>query len=166
MFTNCDREEREIFTAFTNAIRDSHEKQRAQLEYTKYFGLILSIAGSFLAFTYSSLRKNDLKHFIAEHIQEISANPQQSAVAGPSSSVLENIQRNQKNSEEIMKTIVRNHQQLMYAFNKDKSPPSILETIKPVSNTINLNEMPDGEKLLWFSVLSLVGLMILKKLFN
>lgn len=66
LFADCDREEREIFTAFSNAIRDSHEKQRAQMEYTKYIGLVLSIAGSFLAFTYSTLRKEDLKRFVKE----------------------------------------------------------------------------------------------------
>lgn len=63
-FTECDREERDVFTAFTNAIRDSHEKQRAQLEYTKYLGLILSITGSFLVFVYSTIWKENLKRFI------------------------------------------------------------------------------------------------------
>ncbi|EFA05183.1 uncharacterized protein LOC100142136 [Tribolium castaneum] len=65
-FQECDRAERELFTAFTNAVRDSHEKQRAQVEYTKYFGIILSITGSFLAFCYTTLRKDDLKRFIEE----------------------------------------------------------------------------------------------------
>lgn len=60
-FSECDREEREIFTAFTNAVRDSHEKQRAQLEYTKYFGIILSIVGSLLTFCYSTVKKRDLR---------------------------------------------------------------------------------------------------------
>lgn len=68
-FNGCDREEREIFTAFTNAVKDSHEKQRAQLEYTKYFGLILSLVGSFLTFAYSTLRKQDLKRFIDERLR-------------------------------------------------------------------------------------------------
>lgn len=73
-FQECDRTERELFTAFTNAVRDSNEKQRAQVEYTKYFGIILSIAGSFLAFCYTTLRKHDLKVFIedslAKHLGE------------------------------------------------------------------------------------------------
>lgn len=67
-FQEYDQTERELFTAFTNAIRDSHEKQRAQLEYTKYFGLILSITGSFLAFCYSTMKKQDLKRFIEEKL--------------------------------------------------------------------------------------------------
>lgn len=67
-FQECDSTERELFTAFTNAVRDSHEKQRAQLEYTKYFGIILSITGSFLAFCYSALKKHDLKDIIEESI--------------------------------------------------------------------------------------------------
>ncbi|KAF5284157.1 hypothetical protein FQR65_LT00157 [Abscondita terminalis] len=67
-FNNYDREEREIFTAFTNAVKVSHEKQRAQLEYTKYFGIILSILGSFLVFCYSTLRKRDVKKYIDERL--------------------------------------------------------------------------------------------------
>ncbi|XP_044261386.1 uncharacterized protein LOC123009262 [Tribolium madens] len=67
-FQECDQAERELFTAFTNAVRDSHEKQRAQVEYTKYFGIILSITGSFLAFCYTTLRKDDLKRFIEESL--------------------------------------------------------------------------------------------------
>lgn len=70
-FQEYDRTEREIFTAFTNAIRDSHEKQRAQMEYTRYFGLILGITGSFLTFMYSTLKKHDLKNFIEKHLQTV-----------------------------------------------------------------------------------------------
>lgn len=162
MFTNCDREEREIFTAFTNAIRDSHEKQRAQLEYTKYLGLVLSIAGSFLAFMYSSLKKNDLKHCIEENLRNMQ--PEQ-VTANLSMSLLRNIESNQKKQEATMESIIRNHQQLMHVVNKRNIPFKPENTIIS-SKPINLNEMPDGEKLLWFSVISLVGLMILKKLFN
>lgn len=74
IFQDYDRTERELFTAFANAIRDSHEKQRAQLEYTKYFGLVLSIAGSFLAFVYTTVRKHDLKLFMQEKLSSIEDN--------------------------------------------------------------------------------------------
>ncbi|KAI4454863.1 amiloride-sensitive sodium channel-related [Holotrichia oblita] len=141
-FTNCDREEREIFSAFTNAIRDSHEKQRAQLEYTKYFGLILSIAGSFLAFTYSTLRKNDLKNFIEKTMADLMS-PQESAIM-LSTPLLQNIQENQKKNERVMEAIMHNHTQLMSAINKSEKPgpPIILQ--KPQSIP-NLNDMPDVE---------------------
>lgn len=88
--------ERELFTAFTNAIRDSHEKQRAQLEYTKYFGLILSMAGSFLAFVYTSMKKQDLKRFIEEKLITL-----ERSGADP---VIQNlIQANEKTVREIVK---------------------------------------------------------------
>lgn len=74
-FQECDREEREIFSAFTNAVRDSHEKQRAQVEYTKYFGIILSIVGSLLTFCYSSVKKHDLKRCIEQNIAKIGTIP-------------------------------------------------------------------------------------------
>lgn len=74
-FQECDREEREIFTAFTNAVRDSHEKQRAQVEYTKYFGIILSIVGSLLTFCYSTVKKHDLKRCIEDSIAKLGTIP-------------------------------------------------------------------------------------------
>ncbi|KAL1501979.1 hypothetical protein ABEB36_007197 [Hypothenemus hampei] len=67
-FQEYDQTERELFTAFTDSIRDSHEKQRAQMEYTKYLGIILSISGSFLAFVYSSIKKEQLKQIINERL--------------------------------------------------------------------------------------------------
>lgn len=70
-FQQYDQTERELFTAFSDSIRDSHEKQRAQMEYTKYFGFVLSIAGSFLAFVYSTLRKNQLKQIIDERLLKV-----------------------------------------------------------------------------------------------
>lgn len=41
------------------------------MDYTKYFGIILSIAGSFLAFAYTTLRKHDLKMFIDKKMDNI-----------------------------------------------------------------------------------------------
>ncbi|KAH1019110.1 hypothetical protein HUJ05_006763 [Dendroctonus ponderosae] len=70
-FQQYDQTERELFTAFSDSIRDSHEKQRAQMEYTKYFGFVLSIAGSFLAFVYSTLRKEQLKQIIDERLKKV-----------------------------------------------------------------------------------------------
>ncbi|KAL3270677.1 hypothetical protein HHI36_021205 [Cryptolaemus montrouzieri] len=68
-FQDYDKAERELFTAYSNAVRDSHEKYRSQMEYTKYFGVILSIAGSFLAFAYTTIRKHDLKLFIEKKLE-------------------------------------------------------------------------------------------------
>ncbi|XP_066251973.1 uncharacterized protein [Euwallacea similis] len=68
-FQEYDQNERELFTAFTDSIRDSHEKQRAQMEYTKYFSVVLSIAGSFLTFMYSTFKKEQLKNIIYEKMQ-------------------------------------------------------------------------------------------------
>lgn len=38
------------------------------MEYTKYFGIVLSVTGSFLAFVYSTLRKEQLKSIIDERL--------------------------------------------------------------------------------------------------
>ncbi|XP_018565697.1 uncharacterized protein LOC111692935 [Anoplophora glabripennis] len=95
-FQDYDQTERELFTAFTNAIRDSHEKQRAQLEYTKYFGLILSMAGSFLAFVYTSVKKQDLKRFMEEKLSSLER-------AGGDPVVLNLIQANEHTVREVIK---------------------------------------------------------------
>ncbi|CAG9862533.1 unnamed protein product [Phyllotreta striolata] len=70
-FQEYDQLERELFTAFTNAIRDSQEKQRAQLEYSKYIGVTLSLLGSFLAFVYTFFWKHDLKKYIHQEISSL-----------------------------------------------------------------------------------------------
>lgn len=95
-FQDYDQTERELFTAFTNAIRDSHEKQRAQLEYTKYFGLILSMAGSFLAFVYTSFKKQDLKRFMEEKLSILEK-------AGSDPVVLNLIQTNDRTIKEVIR---------------------------------------------------------------
>lgn len=72
-FQEYDQAERDLFTAFTNSVRDSQEKQRAQLEYAKYLGLILSIIGSFLAFLYTFFWRQDLKAYIDKQISSLKA---------------------------------------------------------------------------------------------
>ncbi|XP_057659779.1 uncharacterized protein LOC130896041 [Diorhabda carinulata] len=70
-FQEYDQAERDLFTAFTNSVRDSQEKQRAQLEYAKYLGLVLSIIGSFLAFLYTFFWRQDLKTYINKEISSL-----------------------------------------------------------------------------------------------
>lgn len=65
---DLDREERDTFTQYTNAVRDSHEKQRWQLEYTKYLGYTLSIIGSLLAYLYATIFRENLKHTLNKGI--------------------------------------------------------------------------------------------------
>ncbi|XP_060532778.1 uncharacterized protein LOC132705860 [Cylas formicarius] len=72
-FQDYDQTERELFTAFTNAIRDTHEKQRAQMEYTKYLGIILSLIGSLLAFLFSTIRKQQLKALLDERLSGVAS---------------------------------------------------------------------------------------------
>ncbi len=43
-----EKGERECFSALSNAVRDSHEKERAQAEKTKYWSILGSILGTCL----------------------------------------------------------------------------------------------------------------------
>lgn len=45
-FQVLEREERESFSQLSNAVRNSHEKERAQAEKTKYWSVIGSIIGA------------------------------------------------------------------------------------------------------------------------
>lgn len=116
-FAESDREEREIFTAFTNAVRDSHEKQRAQLEYTKYFGIILSIIGSLLTFCYSTVKKHELQKCIEQNIAKLgptvpqlitlntSENYIDELIQKSTSPIVDKIQTNEKQMAEIKKLL-------------------------------------------------------------
>ncbi|CAH1112661.1 unnamed protein product [Psylliodes chrysocephalus] len=70
-FKEYDQAERELFTAFTNAVRDSQEKQRSQLEYSKYITMVLSLVGSFIAFLFTFFWKHDLKLYIHNEVSSI-----------------------------------------------------------------------------------------------
>lgn len=107
-FQDYDQTERELFTAFTDSIRDSHEKQRAQMEYTKYFGIVLSITGSFLAFVYSTLRKEQLKSIIDERLQTLNSSDNQifiSELVQSNKRVIEEIVANKKALNELEKVV-------------------------------------------------------------
>lgn len=45
-FTLSEREERECFTSLSSSVKDSHEKERAQAERTKYWSVIGSVVGT------------------------------------------------------------------------------------------------------------------------
>lgn len=114
-FGDCDKYEREIFTAFTSAIRDSHEKQRAQVEYTKYFGLVLGILGSFLTFIYSTYKKYDLKWFLEEKLMVLnSSNYDQSPALMQELQVKVNrlIESQDSHNASVIKTIEGHYKQI------------------------------------------------------
>lgn len=54
-FETLDKTEREVFTSLSNAVRDSHEKEKSQSEYTKYWGIILSIVGTIVGAVISTI---------------------------------------------------------------------------------------------------------------
>lgn len=47
-FQNTEKRERLCFSKLSNAVRDSHEKERAQAEKTKYWSVIGSVIGTLL----------------------------------------------------------------------------------------------------------------------
>lgn len=145
-FQEYDQTERELFTAFTNAIRDSHEKQRAQLEYTKYFGLILSITGSFLAFCYSTLKKQDLKKFIEERLTSLD---------------------DKIGNQKLYELIHTNEETLKEVSKNRKAIEEILVTIKgslPTYMTMSSHEKPEGENFTQSDVLKTAGFVLVSYL--
>lgn len=81
------------------------------MEYTRYFGLILGIAGSFLTFVYSTVRKHDIKKIIEKHMQNINI---------IDNSLLRNIDiSNEETKKEVAKLSKQVNELLFYKDNKD-----------------------------------------------
>ncbi|CAH1118512.1 unnamed protein product [Phaedon cochleariae] len=140
-FQEYDQTERDLFTAFTNAIRDSHEKQRAQVEYTKYLGFILSITGSFLAFVYTTYRKNDLKKFIDDKLSTV-------IIGGID---LQQMERQEQINETVLQEVAKNRStlnQLVHYLSNERNSNINL----PVVHTVEQS----GETI-EFTVLKYVG---------
>lgn len=50
-----EREERELFTTLTSAVKESHEKERIQANKTKYFSIIGSVIGALIGIVGSTI---------------------------------------------------------------------------------------------------------------
>ena len=54
-FKLFEKKERECFSALSNAVRDSHEKERAQAEKTKYWSVLGSILGTCIGIFFTTI---------------------------------------------------------------------------------------------------------------
>ena len=61
-FKQFEKTERECFSSLSNAVRDSHEKERAQAEKTKYWSVLGSILGTCIGI-FGTTINNRLVHF-------------------------------------------------------------------------------------------------------
>lgn len=80
------------------------------MEYTKYFGIVLSIAGSFLAFIYSTLKKEQLKQIIDDRLKSLDHNDGQilvSQVIDSNKLIVEEIVKNRKNLNDFSAAVVK-----------------------------------------------------------
>ena len=82
-FKQYEKTERECFSALSNAVRDSHEKERAQAEKTKYWSVLGSILGTCIGIFGTTInnrmRMNELRRLVSqnnavEEIKEIGDN--------------------------------------------------------------------------------------------
>merc|ERR1719348_1721325 len=81
-FKQFEKTERECFSALSNAVRDSHEKERSQAEKTKYWSVLGSILGTCIGIFGTTInnrmRMNELRRLVqqnsaVEEIQEVGA---------------------------------------------------------------------------------------------
>ncbi|XP_019875781.1 keratin, type II cytoskeletal 1 isoform X2 [Aethina tumida] len=159
-YNQYDGTEKELFTSLTSAIRDSNEQQRLQMEHSKYIGLILSIASSFLTFFFATLRKEDLKRYMDKTLNSGQINV---------SELNNTIQLNSNKLENVLKDLKSNDENLADALNSNnkvlKEVLQILSSLKeqpevyqyqkginqPQSNLIKLvkrvpsNKLPEKE---------------------
>jgi len=72
-----EKSERECFSSLSNAVRDSHEKERAQAEKTKYWSVLGSIIGTCIGIFGTTinnrLRMNELRRLVSQNssVEEI-----------------------------------------------------------------------------------------------
>ena len=78
-FKHFEKLERECFSALSNAVRDSHEKERAQAEKTKYWSVLGSIIGTCIGIFGTTInnrmRMNELRRLVSQNntVEEIRA---------------------------------------------------------------------------------------------
>ncbi|XP_063217211.1 uncharacterized protein LOC134527993 [Bacillus rossius redtenbacheri] len=57
-FQQAEREERDYFSSLSSAVKESHEKERAQAERTKYWSIIGSVIGTVIGVVGSTINNN------------------------------------------------------------------------------------------------------------
>uniref|UniRef100_T1HAC4 Uncharacterized protein n=2 Tax=Rhodnius prolixus TaxID=13249 RepID=T1HAC4_RHOPR len=89
-FVQLEREERDSFNMLSSYVKESHEKERAQADRTKYWSIIASIFGTFIGIAGTSIN-NEFK------MRELRKLVKESAVTSPdTSTVLAQIVNNMK----------------------------------------------------------------------
>lgn len=80
------------------------------MEYTKYFGLILSMAGSFLAFVYTSVKKQDLKRFMEEKLTilaDANGNPVIHDLVQANQATMKEVGKNREALREVINVLIK-----------------------------------------------------------
>ncbi|ODN03239.1 Coiled-coil domain-containing protein 51 [Orchesella cincta] len=76
-FEELEREEREVFSELSNALRFSHEKERAQNEKTKYWSIVGSIIGAGLGILGTTInnrmKQNHLKQILGDTATQVAS---------------------------------------------------------------------------------------------
>jgi len=138
-FQTYERAERECFAALSSAVKESHEKERAQAERTKYWSIIGSIIGTVIGIIGSSvnsqMKMKEMRRLIRESLlkhgeQDILTDVSQSL--SKHEKALSVIVREMQHIASVPSDKVSGHNELVHKFDNQVN-----------SETVTISEMTD-----------------------
>nr|CAD7262310.1 unnamed protein product [Timema shepardi]CAD7572576.1 unnamed protein product [Timema californicum] len=137
-FQRLEGEERDYFSALSSAVKDSHEKERAQAERTKYWSIIGSVIGTVIGVVGSSIN-NELK------MKEIRKLVTQSLVKQQERDDLSNAIPESLSKHEKELSVIISEIKSVTNLQNDEGLSQLSKLIHSLDNKINMGQLTQPE---------------------
>jgi hypothetical protein len=139
-FQRYELEEREYFATLSSAVKESHEKERAQAERTKYWSIIGSIIGTVIGIVGSSvnseMKMKELRKLIRESLQKYEGQ-------NVSSNASEALSRHEKEL-----SVIVNEMKNVTSGPSDRILDRLNELVRTLENKVNTETRTTSDELL------------------